>query len=222
MKVLPIKSEETYEWLLHKHYAHAIPSISYAFGLYGERLVGICTYGTPSSSPLRSGICGKKYENQVIELNRLCINEGLPKNSCSYFISKTLGLLPRPLIVVSYSDTARGHHGYIYQATNWIYTGLSAKRTDWRVVGMEHLHGQTIADLSRGKTDRVGFMREKYGNNFYIEDRPLKHRYLMFLGNKYQKKDMLLSLRYKIEPYPKGDNKRYDASYRPKTQGILF
>lgn len=40
------------------------------------------------------------------------------------------------LILVSYADSAQGHHGYIYQATNWIYTGISAKRTEWREIGV--------------------------------------------------------------------------------------
>jgi hypothetical protein len=45
MKVLPIKSEEAVPWILQKHYAKRLPSISYAFGLYENNdLVGIVTY----------------------------------------------------------------------------------------------------------------------------------------------------------------------------------
>ena len=36
------------------------------------------------------------------------------------------------------------------------------------------------------------------------------------------KKEMLGNLAYKIEPYPKGDNKRYDSNYSPATQTLLF
>ena len=32
LKVQQIKSEETYQWLLKKHYAKRIPNIVYAFG----------------------------------------------------------------------------------------------------------------------------------------------------------------------------------------------
>ena len=49
-----------------------------------------------------------------------------------------------------------------------------------------------------------------------------KHRYIMFLGSKTQKKNMLKNLKYNIEPYPKGQNKRYDASYEPKVQLNMF
>ena len=46
-----------------------------------------------------------------------------------------------------------------------------------------------------------------------------KHRYIYFTDNKeyYMKK-----LKYKILPYPKGDNKRYDSSYQPTTQTKLL
>ena len=36
MKVLPIQHYETKTWLLNRHYAKRIPSISYAFGLYDD------------------------------------------------------------------------------------------------------------------------------------------------------------------------------------------
>ena len=58
-KITSIKPSETYEWLLYKHYARRIPSISYAFGLYyNSELIGICTFGSPPSNSLCIGICG--------------------------------------------------------------------------------------------------------------------------------------------------------------------
>ena len=134
------------DWLLHKHYAKRIPSISYAFGLFDDNLIGILTIGKPASSTLCIGVCGKENAEKVYELNRLCVNDGLEKNVLSYFVSSCLSLLKKNLIIVSYADTSMNHNGYIYQATNWIYTGLSAKRTDWKIKGKEHLHGITIAD----------------------------------------------------------------------------
>ena len=216
-----IDNSQTTEWLKYKHYAKRIPPIEYAFGLFNETnlMQGIVTYSTPVSSNLR-GIFNDQFK--LMELNRLVINEGLEKNCLSFLVSQSLKMLPTPLVIISYADTSQNHHGYIYQATNFIYTGLSAKRTDWKVKGLEHLHGATIADLSRGKENRAEWMREKYGDDFYLEDRPRKHRYFMFLGNKKELKRMKEILPYKIEQYPKGENKRYDASYNPSIQGQLF
>ena len=226
MQVLPIKSEETAPWLLEKHYAKRMCPISYAFGLYEDtQLVGVVTYGVPASSSLRSGICGEEHVGKVIELNRLCCDN--KKNYASTLVGRSLQMLPKPSIVVSYADTEQGHVGYVYQATNFIYTGLSAKRTDWKLKGMEHLHGQTIADMSKlaaggERGSRAKFMRNKFGDDFYLEDRPRKHRYIFFTGNKYQKKLMLESLNYSVEPYPKGDSSTYDAGGDVATQGLLF
>ena len=220
-KVLPINSFEVEPWLLQKHYAKRMCPISYAFGLYDqEKLIGIVTYGVPASSMLRRGLCGKQWEENVIELNRLCCNSG--KNLASILVGRSLQMLPKPMIVVSYADTEQGHVGYIYQATNFIYTGLSFKKKDWAIKGMEHLHGATIADMSRGQENRANWMREKFGDDFYLKDRAQKHRYVFFVGNKTQRKTMLSNLMYQVEPYPKGDSKRYDAGGEVQTQALLF
>lgn len=127
-------------------------------------------------------------------------------------VGNSLSHLPKPSIVVSYADTNQGHVGYVYQATNFIYTGLSAKRTDWKVKGMEHLHGQTIADMSKGHENRADFMREKFGDDFYLKDRPRKHRYVFIVSSKSQRKVILSALKYEVEPYPKGETNRYDST----------
>lgn len=209
-EVRKITSKEAYPYILLKHYAKRIPSISFAYGLFikGE-LVGIVTYGKSSSSPLAKGVCGPEHAEKVYELNRLCLDEGLPKNSASFLVARSLRILPKPKIIVSYADTGNGHIGYVYQATNFIYTGLSAKRTDWKIKGMEHLHGQTIADKSRGMKDRAAYMRKLYGDRFYLSPRPRKHRYVIFLGCD---KETVAALRYKKEPFPKGETKRHNES----------
>ena len=217
MKVLPIKNEEAYPWLLEKHYAKRIPQIMYAFGLYKDNeLIGVVTYGIPASPSLCMGICGKEYTEKVLELNRLCLMEN-NRNESSFLVSNSIKMLPKPTIVVSYADTAQGHVGYIYQATNFIYTGLSANRVDWTIKGQEHKHSKTISD---GMT--LEAIKEKYGDDFYYTERSRKHRYIFFHGSKMDKKIMASKLKYEILPYPKGDSSRYDSGGSVKTQGLLF
>ena len=224
--VKKINSFECKEWFLKKHYLKRMPPISYCYGLYDKtlNLIGIASYGRPAAHGVVKGAFGGKFMENFLELNRLIINDNLPKNILSFFLSNTLNLLPKPQAIVSYADTSQGHHGYIYQATNWIYTGLSAKRKDYKIKGNENLHSATLMDregrqVGKGK---ICLMRKKYGDNLYTEDRPRKHRYFYFLGNKKQKKEMHFNFIYKIQDYPKGDNKMYDASYEPSIQGILF
>ena len=208
--VAAIPAKEAEPFLLMRHYAKRMCPISYAFGAWrGTELVAVVTYGTPASAPLRGGLCGDEWAGHVLELNRLCC-ENSP-NVASLLVGRSLRMLPKPSVVVSYADTAQGHVGYIYQATNFIYTGLSAKRTDWKIKGREHLHGATVADESRGQANRAEWMREKYRDDFYLDDRPRKHRYVYACGNKKQRIAMLDALRYAMEPYPKGESRRYDA-----------
>jgi len=210
--VQSIKAHESYEWLLHKHYLKRIPPISYAFGLYEEHdLIGVCTFGVPASFSLCMGICGLEYKDMVFELNRLCVNDNIYKNSLSFFVSQCLKQLPKPRIIVSYADTSVGHNGYIYQATNWFYTGLSAKRTERYDPENPNKHSKTV----------IGKKNIKY-TDLAVRQRPQKHRYIYFLGDKKEKKIFKQALNYEILPYPKGDNDRYDSSYEPSTQRNLF
>lgn len=208
------------EWCLKKHYAKRLPPISFAFGLFHENILnGIVTFGIPVSHSLRT-LWDDKYK--LMELNRLVVNDNLPKNTLSFFVSTSLKMLPKPLVIVSYADTSHNHHGYIYQATNWIYTGLSAEFKDYYVKGLEHLHGATIFDMSRGQENRVEWLKNKFGDKLIMVDRPRKHRYFYFLGSKNDVKNMKSMMPYEIVNYPKGDNKRYDSSYNPSIQTQLF
>ena len=197
-----ITYEETKPYLLEIHYAKRMPSISYSFGLYRDgEMCGVITYGSPPSSTLRRGLAGDKNIKNILELNRLCLRDNL-KNEASILVGKSLKLLP-PSIVISFADTEQGHLGIVYQATNFYYCGLSAKRTDWKIKGQEHLHGQTIADRYRGIPNRAEAIRAEYGDDFYLKPRPRKHRYVYFVGNKKVIKQFKEDLKYKIQPYPK-------------------
>jgi hypothetical protein len=217
VQVIQIQPKETYQWLLEKHYAKRIPQIMHAFGLYVDGVLkGVVTYGIPASPALCMGICGKEYSDKVLELNRLCLMEN-NKNESSFLVSNSIKLLPKPTIVVSYADTSQGHVGYVYQATNFLYTGLSANRVDWTIKGMEHKHSKTISD---GMT--LESIKEKYGDDFYYTERSRKHRYILFHGSKTDKKIMRKLLKYNIEPYPKGDSQKYDAGGNIQTQQVMF
>lgn len=83
------------------------------------------------------------------------------------------------------------HHGYIYQACNFIYTGCTKQRTD-KYNGKHARHG----------TDNENGIRQV---------RTAKHRYIYFCTKDKKFKKLWLSLlKYPVLPYPKGDNKNYN------------
>jgi len=203
MNVKAISRMECAPFVLGIHYAKRWPSISFAFGLFNHNeLIGVVTFGTPPSAPLRKGIAGGNYIHNILELNRLCLKYN-NKNEASFIVSKALRLLPKNKLIISFADTEQNHKGIVYQACNFTYHGLSAKRTDWKVKGMEHKHGQTIGDEFRGVKNRALAMREKYGSDFYLKPRPRKHRYIFITGSKTFKKNARISIKYTEENYPK-------------------
>lgn len=224
--VKSIPRSQTKEWLLKKHYAKRIPSIIYAFGLYdGIELVGVCTYGIPPQNNCLL-MCGDEYKNNAIELNRLIKNDGLGKNVQSWFVSRTFEMLPKPMIVLSYSDPNNGHFGYTYQSLNFLYTGEGGS-------GKEYLFNNYQYSARHINENWFKSKKIKFDNELTIDENFIKiggeiihmtkkRRYVIFLGNKRQKKDMRKKLIWDVFPYEKGQNTNYDTSYKTITQTTLF
>jgi hypothetical protein len=196
--VRSIDNATAQQMVVENHYLHRKAPCSQAFGLFDEsdKLRGVVMYGTPSSSALRAGIAGKEHANNVIELTRLWIDDSTPKNSESYLIGNSIKHCDKE-IVVSFADTSQNHLGIVYQATNWIYTGLSAKRTDWSVEGIDK-HGHTWADKYTAAE-----MRQLFGDRFTLVPRSRKHRYLFINAKGRRKKELMALLKYEQQPYPK-------------------
>lgn len=194
--VREITTKEARPFLLNIHYARRLPCITKAFGLFVDgELIGVVTFGVPASPPLCKGIAGPENFNNVLELNRLVILPGENgKNYASYLVSRALKMLPNKTFVVSYADTAWSHVGYVYQATNFLYTGLSTKRTDTYQPGGQHPRHY-----------------DKNNHSNLKQTRSQKHRYVYLVGDKRTRRQMLKELRYPIiEQYPKGDETRYN------------
>lgn len=65
--------------------------------------------------------------NGVLSLTRLVIAPDVPKNACSFLLSRSMKLLDRKRwpCLVTYADPWQGHDGTIYKATNWQSAGMS-------------------------------------------------------------------------------------------------
>lgn len=217
--VRPIESHECKQWLLYKHYAKRVPSIEYSFGLYNDNiLVGVCTFGCPPRV-MNNGECiFHNYRVKTLELNRLCVNDGLEKNALSFFVSSALNFLPKPCCVVSYADFSFGHNGYIYQATNWMYSGLNQIHERQVFFDGEEVHPRTACSMGFTSISEWAAKEPRVTLGDYTK----KHRYFQFLGNKKEVSAMKKDFVYQLFPYPKGESKRYDSSYIPVVQLSLF
>lgn len=206
-EVIEIEKEDALPFLLRVHYARSVPQLMYCYGLLIDgTLCGVVTYGIPASPNLCEGLAGEEERYNVLELNRLVICDNTPNNA-SFLVSHSLKMLPRHRYVVSYADFgAWGHVGYVYQACNFLYTGMSAKRTDVKCNGV---HPRTAFRQGMNTSER--------------QQRSPKHRYVyVCASDRKEKKEMIAKIRYPILPYPKGETRRYDtdnpSSLMPETE----
>lgn len=150
----------------HWHYSQCLPTGKLVkVGVWeNDRFIGVILFGRGASPFL-----GKKYDlpqTQCVELVRIALRKHI--TPVSRMVSIALKFLkrsnPKLRLVVSFADTAQGHRGAIYQAGNWIYTGLSSETTEVFING-------------RWKHMRGAFY--KMSDDTPTRTMPGKHRYVM-------------------------------------------
>jgi hypothetical protein len=169
-------------------------------------LAGCITYGIPPSVTTQRP-CGDKYRKNTIELNRLFIFDWAGHNSESWLIGQSFRILhstfPDYFILISFADTGKDHYGFIYQATNWLYTGLSDKSGCYsriEINGREHSQ-KFFYNLFGTQSKKV--IKEHYPDAIF-HPYTQKHRYIYFLGTRRERKELRKALKWSSLPYPKG------------------
>ena len=205
------------EMVLRFHYSGRMPGIKHCWGLtFGNDLVGCVVYSIPASYTLCQGVCGPAMTDKVIELSRLVIITGR-NNAASFLIGHSLRLLP-PLVVVSYADANEhvGHVGYVYQATNWLYTGRGNAEPAW-------LHPVTgeVVSFTRRHIDQKALQLGLNWKDLIQQKQVGKHRYVTFTGDRRFKRAARESLRYVVLPYPKGNTQRHEID-RQAAKPVAF
>lgn len=189
------------EFIKKHHYSKGCHNGPMTWGLFSrEALIGVCAFATPNSENVRASVFGTEHKQHVTELHRLVVLDGTPTNTESWFISRSLRGLkaekPHIWAVLTFADSTEGHIGTIYQATNAMYCGMSARARFYR---------DTSGRLRHPRQNGVNITSEAARARGWVpEMRESKHRYLWLSGDgplhtKRLKKDMLL----KTYPYPK-------------------
>lgn len=91
----------------------------------------------------------------VLSLSRLVILPGVPRNACSFLLSRSAKLIDAVAwpCLVTYADEWRGHTGAIYRAANWTYAGMTKPE---RVFTRK---GRMVARKAGGHTRTTAEMR---------------------------------------------------------------
>ncbi|NQT72449.1 MAG: DNA methyltransferase [Chloroflexi bacterium] len=162
----------------------------------GQELLGALTLGAGPTQAFR--LVNEARPDDCMTLSRLWLSDRLPRNSESRVIGIVLRSLKKHTslkFLISYADPSQGHMGTIYQATGWVYTGLSS--------------AMPLYDLGDGKIRHCRSLSHAYGTHSVkhfadhgvtvnlIPQMP-KHRYIYFLDPSWYAK-----LATPLLPYPK-------------------
>ena len=198
IRIAPVPISVAKTLLVQNHYLHSLPGgTRLVFGVFvGTRLLGAMTFGVGPSN-VHCLVDGAIADDCSV-LTRLWLSDELPPNS----ESRVLGVVMRALrrhtnikFLVSYADPSQGHLGIIYQATNWICTGLS------NAVPLYDL-GDGVARHSRSVSHAFGTHSlkhfERHGMQVKLVPQTQKHRYVYFLDSTWRPR-----LQSEALPYPK-------------------
>jgi hypothetical protein len=199
--VKPIPRKDALRIVVEKHYLHRECSALYQYGLFDKEneLKGVCIFGVPASVPLVEGLFGIEERNNIIELSRLFVDESVPKNGESFLITQSISQCPIP-IIVSFADSGMDHTGIIYQATNWLYTGMSEPTSFYKV------KDNVKSDRHIYDKYSLSELKEKYGDKLIKVEKSPKHRYIFLNCDRRRKRELLKKLKHPILPYPKREN----------------
>ena len=194
--VTPIPQSDAKRLLVSNHYLHSFPGgTKLSFGIFYQSILkGAITLGVGPF--LGYGLVDRATPEDCITLTRLWLADNLPRNS----ESRVIGILLRSLqketslkFVLAYSDPAAGHLGTIYQATNWIYTGLSSATPLYDI-------GDGILHHSRSLAHGLGTHSIRYLTSQGISVKTVpqlaKHRYIYFLDQSWRSRLMVPVLSY--------------------------
>jgi hypothetical protein len=116
-------------------------------------------------------------------------------------------------VFVAYSDTNAGEIGTGYQATNWLYCGMTnPKGSVFQTPSGQFLDERNVSNLTRDRkrTSHLFFrkptrseMRAQMARDGYkFFPRSAKHRYVGMYGEKRVRNELREALRWSVLPYP--------------------
>lgn len=181
-------------------YLDSMGTPSFAFGLFHkEQLLGAVCFSQPPSSESAAAICGERFFDKVIFLQRGACLPQAPQNSSSYLIASSTQKLPELgyNLVIAYADERAGEIGTVYQADNWIYTGTTK----------EHLEYFMNGEWKDGREARSYYKRHNFPKptveNYNTRRSPPKHRYIKIVGSKPMTEKLTRELNFEVKEYPK-------------------
>lgn len=194
------------------HYSGCVPKSKLSKVGVWERnkFIGVVIYGCGATPNL-----GKPYgleQNQCIELVRIALTKHQTPVSRIVRIANDWMHRANPglRLIVSFADMSQGHHGGIYQAGNWVYSGQGIPAKFYMIHG-KLTHPRTLGSARLTQNLDGAKKRDPSATVVVI---PGKYRYLMPLDA-----DMRTQIEPLAKPYPKRAKQAMDGVQPSQRQG---
>jgi hypothetical protein len=143
----------------HWHYSGTLPTpplVKIGVWEYGK-FIGVVLFGRGATPNMLKPYGLQQPEG--CELTRIALSKHItPVTRIIRIAIKMLQNLSTGLrILVSYADPNQGHHGGIYQAANWTYTGSTPPGAEYRDAQGRIWHSRQVS--ASGVTKQYGVMR---------------------------------------------------------------
>jgi hypothetical protein len=163
-EVQPVDEAAAKAFVLEHHYAASYPAARFRLGLFeGGELVGVAVFSVPAQARvLTAALPALEPYQESLELGRFVLLDNVPGNGESWFLARAFTELRARGVrgVVSFADPVRrvasdgtviapGHVGWIYQASNAIYTGRGTARTLTVLPDGTTLHARSAQKIRR-------------------------------------------------------------------------
>jgi hypothetical protein len=104
---------------------------------------------------------------------------------------------PTVRLIVSYADERQGHLGKVYQAGNWVYTGLAIGAEQRWIINGQEMHPRSV--VAKFGTQATDWIRENVDPAAHKVKLQPKHRYVYPLDKAMRRQVNKLAI-----PYPRG------------------
>lgn len=185
--------------IIKNHYSGKITNHTYIhLGVYlNNKLLGVLQIGYAMNPASGGGIVEGTKSDEFCELNRMWLDDLLPRNSesmaLSYSIKYIRSKYPKLRFLMSFADERCGGYGIVYQAANFQYYGEHTN-IFWELDG-QYFHNVIMTNGS-DQSAQARNLRAKKNEAKKIELR--QFRYIYWLNNRYKK-----NCKLKQHPYIK-------------------
>ncbi len=198
-----------YEWLGN------MGTTEYAYGIFWQNFLGgaVC-FGRTGGTNVYSSVCGPQYAQHAITLCRGACVHWAHEHAASKLISTACRMMLNHgyNIFIAYSDPEAGEVGTVYQASNWIYCGMTTATEKFIAPDGSVKDARLVSAYTRDRRggsikyrcSRAEQKQQMISSGYKFFKGNKKHRYVRIIARtRKEEKQIRAAIQWPVGKYPK-------------------